>query len=79
MESPGPARQRHDWGSSTATPELLRSQPDDDPWAEARYSTHPAGRTRLADGASPAALIDSGPPPSASWARTSCGASAPGS
>ena len=25
--------------------------------------THPAGRTRLADGASPAALIDSGPPP----------------
>ena len=62
LESPGPARQRHDWGSSTATPELLRSQPDDDPWAEARYSTHPAGRTRLADGASPAALIDSGPP-----------------
>ncbi|RRD23647.1 mannose-6-phosphate isomerase, class I [Actinomyces bowdenii] len=61
MESLEPARQRYDWGSRTAIPELLGCAPDPDPWAEAWYGTHPAGRTRLADGTSLSEHIESDP------------------
>ncbi|BDA63669.1 mannose-6-phosphate isomerase, class I [Actinomyces capricornis] len=61
MESLEPARQRYDWGSSTAIPELLGREPDSDPWAEAWYGTHPAGCTRLADGTSLREHIDADP------------------
>ena len=56
------ARQSYDWGSTTAIPELLGERPDNHPWAEQWYGSHPCGPTRLAVGPRTLAdLIDADP------------------
>lgn len=61
MERLVAARQRYDWGSASALPELLGVEPDGQPWAELWYGTHPAGPTYLEGGATLSALIASDP------------------
>ncbi|SPT53318.1 Mannose-6-phosphate isomerase [Actinomyces bovis] len=61
MERLVAARQSYDWGSRSSLPELLRVEPDGQPWAELWFGTHPAGPTQLADGRTLSALIESGP------------------
>ncbi|CAM2979255.1 mannose-6-phosphate isomerase, class I [Actinomyces slackii] len=45
-----PARQRYDWGSTTAIPDFIGIAGDGEPWAEAWYGAHPAGPTRVLPG-----------------------------
>ena len=61
MELLAPARQSYDWGSTTAVPEFLGTEPDGAPWAELWFGTHPAGPTRLASGPTLASHVDSDP------------------
>ncbi|MGK2348325.1 mannose-6-phosphate isomerase, class I [Actinomyces sp. W5033] len=61
MERLVPARQSYDWGSTTAVPAFLGTEPDGEPWAELWFGAHPAGPTRLASGPTLACLVDSAP------------------
>lgn len=42
--------QHYDWGDPDFIPRLLGVEPDDRPWAELWFGTHPNGHARLADG-----------------------------
>ena len=49
MERLAGARQRYDWGSTTAVFDFLGQEPDGQPWAELWLGAHPNGPTHLVD------------------------------
>ena len=49
MERLAGARQRYDWGSTTAVFDFLGQKPDGQPWAELWLGAHPNGPTHLVD------------------------------
>lgn len=61
MERLIPARKRSDWGSLSALPRLLGTEPDGQPWAELWFGTHPAGQSRLADGRTLGEMVAAAP------------------